>query len=100
MERKHTVDMTTGNGMKQIIAFTVPLILGNIFQLTYNTVDSIVVGRFAGEGALAAVGTCDPVMNLLILGVSGICVGASVIMSKFWGAGKQEELNKELQTTI
>lgn len=100
MERKHTVDMTTGNGMKQIFAFTVPLILGNIFQLTYNTVDTIVVGRFAGEGALAAVGTCDPVMNLLILGVSGICVGASVIMSKFWGAGKQEELKKELQTTI
>ena len=92
--------MTHGNSLKQIFWFTVPLILGNIFQLTYNTVDTIVVGRFAGNEALAAVGTCDPVMSLLILGVSGICVGASVLMSNFLGAGKQEELKKEFQTTI
>ena len=100
MSSKSAVDMTQGNPMKQIFSFTVPLILGNVFQLTYNTVDTIVVGRFAGEGALAAVGTCDPVMSLLILGVSGICVGASVIMSNFQGAGKYEELKKELQTTL
>lgn len=98
--RKKAIDMTIGNPMKQIFAFTVSLILGNVFQLTYNTVDTIVVGRFAGEGALASVGTCDPVMSLLILGVSGICVGASVLMSNFLGAGKYEELKKELQTTV
>lgn len=92
--------MTHGNSLKQIFWFTVPLILGNIFQLTYNTVDTIVVGRFAGNEALAAVGTCDPIMSLLILGVSGICVGASVLMSNFLGAGKQEELKREFQTTI
>lgn len=92
--------MTHGNSLKQIFWFTVPLILGNIFQLTYNTVDTIVVGRFAGNEALAAVGTCDPVMSLLILGVSGICVGASVLMSNFLGAGREEELKREFQTTI
>ena len=92
--------MTRGSSMKQIFWFTVPLILGNIFQLTYNTVDTIVVGRFAGNESLAAVGTCDPIMSLLILGVSGICVGASVIMSNFRGAGKLDELKRELQTTV
>ena len=51
-------------------------------------VDSIVVGQFAGQDALAAVGTSDPVMNLLILGVTGLCIGASVIMSNCFGAGK------------
>lgn len=98
--KKTTTDMTQGNSMKQLISFTIPLILGNIFQLTYNTVDTIVVGQFAGNEALAAVGTCDPIMSLLILGVSGICVGASVIMSNFLGAGKISELKKELQTTV
>lgn len=98
--KKTKTDMTQGNSMKQIFGFTVPLILGNIFQLTYNTVDTIVVGQFAGNEALAAVGTCDPIMSLLILGISGICVGASVIMSNFLGAGKLPELKKELQTTV
>lgn len=100
MKKKTATDMTQGNSLKQIFWFTVPLILGNIFQLTYNTVDTIVVGRFAGNEALAAVGTCDPVMSLLILGVSGICVGASVLMSNFLGAGREEELKREFQTTI
>lgn len=100
MKKKTATDMTHGNSLKQIFWFTVPLILGNIFQLTYNTVDTIVVGRFAGNEALAAVGTCDPVMSLLILGVSGICVGASVLMSNFLGAGREEELKREFQTTI
>lgn len=100
MKKKTITDMTRGSSLKQIFCFTVPLILGNIFQMAYNTVDTIVVGRFAGNESLAAVGTCDPVMSLLILGVSGICVGASVIMSNFRGAGKLDELKRELQTTV
>ncbi len=59
-------DLTKGNITKHLISFTIPLILGNIFQLTYNAVDSIVIGRFAGNEALAAVGTAEPVMNFLI----------------------------------
>ena len=72
-------DMTKGNITRHLISFSIPLILGNLFQLTYNAVDSIIVGRFAGENALAAVGTSNPVMNIVILGVTGICIGASAV---------------------
>lgn len=93
-------DLTKGNITKSIIQFTIPLILGNLFQLTYNAVDSIIVGRFAGKDALAAVGTADPVMNLLILGITGLCIGASVLMSNFFGAGRIDRLRKEIGTTL
>jgi putative MATE family efflux protein len=93
-------DMTKGNIPKQLVNFSIPLILGNLLQLTYNAVDSIVVGRFAGTDALAAVGTANPVMNIVILGITGICIGASVLMSEFFGAKKYEELKKEISTTL
>ena len=92
--------MTHGNILRQLIRFSVPLILGNLFQLSYNMVDTIVIGRFAGSAALAAVGTCDQVMNLLILGVSGICIGASVLMGNFYGAGDHEKLLEEMKTMV
>lgn len=95
-----TTDLTRGNSTRQLIAFTLPLILGNVFQLAYNTVDTAVIGRFAGSVALAAVGTCDPVMSLLILGVSGMCIGASVIMGQLFGAGDEEQLRQEMRTTV
>ena len=75
------LDMTVGNPFRLLMRFSMPLFLGNLFQLAYNAVDSIVVGRFAGTGALAAVGTANPVMNIIILGVSGLCIGASVLMT-------------------
>lgn len=93
-------DMTHGSIPGQLIRFSIPLILGNLFQLTYNAVDSIVVGKFAGTQALAAVGTANPVMNIVILGITGICIGASVLMSEFYGAGNQESLKKEVSTTL
>ena len=93
-------DMTKGNIPKHLISFSIPLVLGNLLQLTYNAVDSIVVGRFSGTDALAAVGAANPVMNIAILGITGICIGASVLMSEFFGAGKYEELKKEISTTL
>ena len=96
--RPMATDMTRGSITRQLIGFSIPLILGNLFQLSYNMVDTIVVGRFAGSAALAAVGTCDQVMNLLILGVSGICVGASVLMGQFFGANDREKLLDEMRT--
>lgn len=93
-------DMTKGNITSQLIRFSVPLVLGNFFQLTYNAVDSIIVGRFVGEDGLAAVGTANPVMNIVILGITGICIGASVLMSEFFGAGDHEKLKKEVATTV
>ena len=95
-----STDMTKGNILSQLIHFSVPLILGNLFQLSYNMVDTIVIGRFAGNSALAAVGTCDQVMNLLILGVSGLCIGASVLMGNFYGAGKKDKMLEEMNTML
>lgn len=100
MGTQMVTDLTKGNITKSIIQFTIPLILGNLFQLTYNAVDSIIVGRFAGKDALAAVGTADPVMNLLILGITGLCIGASVLMSNFFGAGQIGRLRREVGTTL
>lgn len=92
--------MTEGNIVKQLVFFSIPLILGNLFQLTYNAVDSIIVGKFLGESALAAVGTANPVMSIVILGINGICIGASVLMSEYFGAKKVDELKKEVSTTL
>ncbi len=95
-----TRNMTTGNIEKHLISFAVPMILGNMFQLTYNAVDSIIVGRYVGEKALAAVGTANPIMNIIIFFIIGICMGASVLMSEFFGAGELEKLKREISTTI
>lgn len=92
-------DMTEGSIFRHLITYAVPLILGNLFQLTYNAVDSIIVGRFIGKEALAAVGTTSPVMNIIILGISGICIGASVLMSNFFGAKQEDMVKKEMATT-
>ncbi len=94
-----TVRMTEGNIFRHLLYYAIPLILGNLFQLTYNAVDSIIVGRFIGKDALAAVGTANPVMNIVILGISGICIGAAVLMSEFFGAKDEAMLKKEIATT-
>ena len=93
-------DFTSGPIARQLIQFSIPLILGDLFQLSYNMVDTIVIGRFAGSVGLAAVGTCDQIMTLLILGVSGICIGASVLMGRFFGARQEDRLLEELRTTV
>ena len=92
--------MTQGSIVRHLLAYALPLILGNFFQLTYNAVDSIIIGKFAGEGALAAVSASNPVMTIVILGVSGISIGASVLMSRFFGAGDETSLRREVATTI
>ncbi|NLS85649.1 MAG: MATE family efflux transporter [Ruminococcaceae bacterium] len=93
-----TLNMTSGSISRQLIGYALPLILGNIFQLTYNVVDAAIVGRFIGKDVLAAVGTASPVMNLFILGISGVCIGASVIMSRAFGADDFQKLRREMAT--
>ena len=101
MKQSSTVrDLTRGPILRQLIQFSIPLILGDLFQLSYNMVDTIVIGRFAGNAGLAAVGTCDQIMTLLILGVSGVCIGASVLMGQFFGAHREDQLLSELKTTL
>lgn len=95
-----TVNMTEGSIPGHLVNYSVPLILGNLFQLTYNVVDSIIAGRFIGKEALAAEGTANPVMSIVILGISGICMGASVLMSEFFGAGEEDKLKREMSTTV
>ncbi len=92
--------MTKGSILHQLIHFAIPQIQGKLFQLSYNMVDTIVIGRIASSTALPALGTCDQVMNLLILGVSGICIGASVLMGNFYGAGDRDRLLKEMKTLV
>ena len=94
------VNMTKGNIPHHLVRYSVPLILGNVFQLTYNVVDSVIAGRFIGKEALAAEGTANPVMNIVILGISGICMGAAVLMSEFFGAGEHEKLKRQMATTV
>ncbi|MCM1251349.1 MAG: MATE family efflux transporter [Clostridium sp.] len=94
----NNLDMTKGDAGKHLLQYALPLILGNFFQLTYNVVDSIILGRFVGKEALAASGMANPVINIMILGISGICLGAGVMMSEFFGAGRWEMLKKEVAT--
>ena len=78
--------MTKGAPLGHLFFYAVPLLLGNWLQLAYNAVDSIIAGRFIGQDALAAEGIAGPVMNLVILAVSGLCIGAGVLMSEAFGA--------------
>ncbi len=93
-------DLTQGRIMPMLIKFTIPLILGNIFQLTYNAVDSIVVGQFVGKEALAAVGICNPITTLLILFLNGLCMGASILMGNYFGGKKMDTLSRQISTTM
>lgn len=93
-------DMTKGPAIGHLCTYAIPLILSNWFQMGYNAIDSIIVGRFIGKDALAAVGIASPLMNLVILSISGLCVGAGVLMSEFFGAKKWTELKAQFSTTI
>ena len=93
-------DMTEGKPMSCILKFSIPLLIGNIAQQLYNTVDSIVVGNYIGDVALAAVGTAGPIMNLLLVLFMGISTGASIITAQFFGAHDRENLSKAVGTTI
>ena len=81
-----TNDMTQGRIVPILVKFTIPLVLGNLLQLTYNAVDSIIVGRYVGKEALAAVGTSNPLLTLIILSVQGICLGAGILVGTLYGA--------------
>ncbi len=94
-----TNSMTSGPITPQLVRFTIPLVLGNLFQLTYNAADSVIVGRFVGEDALAAVGTSNPLMTLAILFINGMCLGAGILVSTAFGAQDYSRLEKQVSTT-
>ena len=91
-------DFTVGKEARLILQFSVPLVLGNIFQNLYNVVDSIIVGRFLGKEALGAVGASFPIIFALISMVIGVGSGASTVVSQYFGAKKIEEVKRTIDT--
>ena len=92
--------MTQGSIVAQLIAFSLPLMLGNVFQMLYNTVDSVVVGNFVGTEALAAVGSTTMIVNILVFFFNGFSTGATVVIARRFGAGDRQELHTAIQTTM
>lgn len=97
---KNSTIMTEGSIWKKILFFSIPLILGNLFQQLYNTVDSIIVGNYIGSEALAAVGSSGSLINLLIGFCIGASAGAGVVIAQFYGAQDKEGVRKAVHTTI
>ena len=93
-------DMTVGAPWKRIAEFAIPMLLGNIAQQLYNTVDSIVVGEYVGDTALAAVGTAGPILNLLLAIFVGVATGAGIVISQRYGAGDREGLSRAIGNCI
>lgn len=93
-------DMTEGKPWEKIVIFTIPMLIGNIAQQLYNTVDSIVVGKYVGDNALAAVGSASPILNLLLVLFMGISVGAGVMVSQYFGARERQELSRTIGNCI
>src|SRR5699024_3908424 len=93
-----SIDMTAGNPYTLIISFTLPLLLGNVFQQLYNMVDSVVVGNVIGDQALAAVGTGFPIIFMLSSLFMGIGTGATIMISQFYGARDLEKVNQTVNT--
>lgn len=93
-------DMTEGSVKRHLLAYAIPMILGNLMQLTYNAADSVIIGKQLGKEALAAVSTANPIMTVMVLGASGMGIGASVLMSRFRGAKDEAKLKREFSTTL
>ena len=100
VRKKKDTDMTHGVIWKQILAFAFPLMIGNLFQQLYNTVDSIVVGNFVGKEALAAVGSTGPIINTLIGFFMGLSSGTGVVISQYYGAKRYEKVEETVHTAM
>ena len=100
MSRSYEINMTEGPLFGKLIAFSLPLMLSNILQLLFNAADTIVVGRFVGSTALAAVGSTGALINLLINLFVGFSVGANVMVARFYGAGSDKEVEETVHTAI
>ncbi|MBQ2865997.1 MAG: MATE family efflux transporter [Clostridia bacterium] len=93
-------DMTVGAPWKAILLFTLPMILGNIAQQLYNTVDTIVVGKYIGDNALSAVGSAGPIVNMLLVLFIGISTGASIMVAQYFGAKSRKDLSYTIGNCI
>ena len=96
----HSVDMTQGSVVGHLVRFAIPLLLGNLFQQLYNTVDLWVVGRYVSNEAYSAVGTVTPIINMLIGFFLGLASGAGVVISQYYGAKKEEQVRQTVHTSL
>ncbi len=99
-EKNYEIDMCNGPLLGKILIFYVPLMLSGILQLLFNAADIVVVGRYAGNGALAAVGSTGSLINLLVNVFIGLSVGANVLVARFYGSGQKKELSEMVHTAI
>src|SRR5690554_7530161 len=93
-------DMTTGTPWKRILEFSIPLLIGNIAQQFYNTADSIIVGRYIGDNALAAVGSAGPILHLLLVLFVGVSTGTGIMVSQYFGAKDREKLSRTIGVSM
>jgi len=100
MAKSTARNLTEGNIAKQIILFSLPLMLGNVFQMLYNTVDSIVVGNYVGTQALAAVGSTTMIVNLFVFFFNGFSIGAGVIIGRYFGSKDMDGLHQAIETVM
>ena len=92
--------MTEGPILRQLILFALPLMLGNVFQMLYNTVDSVIVGNFVSKQALAAIGSTTVIVNMLVFFFNGFSIGAGVVIGQHFGARDMERLHRAIQTVM
>src|SRR5690554_503556 len=93
-------DMTIGKPIAGLVRFSIPLLIGNFAQQMYTTVDSIIVGNYVGDSALAAVGASFPVLNLLLVLFIGISTGTTVMVSQYFGAKDRDHLSRTIGTCL
>ena len=93
-------DMTSGPILRHLVLFALPLMLGNVFQMLYNTVDSIIVGNFVSKQALAAVGSTTPIVNMMVFFFNGFSVAAAVVIGRSFDARDMKKLHTAVQTTM
>ena len=99
-KNKYEIDMCNGSIMDKLISFSLPLMLSGILQLMFNAVDIVVVGRFSGSEALAAVGSTTALINVFTNLFIGISLGANVLAARFYAAGKDDEMSETVHTSI
>lgn len=99
-KKNYEMDMTSGPLLKKILIFTMPLMFSSILQLLFNAADIVVVGRFAGDNSLAAVGSNTALINLITNLFTGLSVGSNVVCARFMGAGKHQQVSKTVHTSI
>ncbi len=96
----HTMDMCTGSVLKKMLLFALPLMLSGVLQLLFNAADVMIVGRFAGESSLAAVGSTTSLINLLTNLFVGLSIGANVLTARYFGASQERELSETVHTSM